>query len=249
MKLKFVIILLAFTFLSCENEPKANLFVKGNIEGVRKGDIYLQKLEDTLLVNLDSVQFSGNEDFELKANIDEPQLMYLYLKKFGSEEDIEYLDFFAEAGEFEFNTKMEEFSQAKADKAPENQIKYEDYQEILKRFNDQNLDLITERIKTEAEDTLGQRKIDEKYSNLLRRKYLYTINFAVKNADYEIAPFLVLSEAYNANKRYLDTVYKSLSKNVKKSKYGLELESLIQLREEEAKKQNVEVETIDKEIK
>lgn len=248
MKLKFVLILLALSFFSCEKEPKVNLVVKGKIEGIRKGDMYLQKLEDTMLIDLDSVRFSSNEDFKLKAFIEEPQLMFLYLKKFGSEEDAEYLNFFAEAGEFEFNVKMEDFSRAKAEKAPENQQKYEAFIETLKRFNDQNLDLISERIQTPETDTLAQQEIDKKYKSLLRRKYLYTVNYAVTNSDLEIAPFLVLSEAYDVNKRFLDTVYNSLDANVKDSKYGKELKALLDVRNEEANKQNIEVETLDEDV-
>jgi len=248
MKLKLVLVFFAFSILSCNQEPEANLFVKGNIKGIRKGDIYLQKLEDTLLITLDSVQFLGNEDFELKADIDEPQLMFLYLKKFGNEKDSEYFEFFAEAGEFEFNVKMEEFSRAKAAKSPENQKMYEEYLGMLKRFNDQNLELISERIQTQQTDTVGQQEIERKFQSLLRRKYLYTVNYAVNNAEFEIAPFLLLREAYDVNKTFLDTVYSSLSPKVKDSKYGKDLKSLIELRAEETKQQNIEVEVLDEDV-
>jgi hypothetical protein len=249
MKLKLVFILIAFVgILACNPEPQANLFVKGKIEGVRKGDLYLQTLKDTSLISLDSVHFFGNEDFELKANIEEPQLMFLYLKKFGNEDDAEYLEFFAEAGEFEFNVKMENFAQAKADKAPENHQKYETYLAILKRFKDQNLDLVSERIQTQQDDTIAQLAIDKKFDNLLRRKYLYTVNYAINNSEYEIAPFLVLSEAYNVNKTYLDTVFNSLTPQVKDSKYGKKLKELIEIRTEEAQEENTKVKELSEEV-
>ena len=52
----------------------------------------------------------------------------------------------------------------------------------------------------------------------------------MNNSDYEIAPYLVLSEAYDANIKYLDTVYHGLSPRVKDSKYGKELEAYIKVR-------------------
>ena len=247
-KLILGISIIALSLFSCEQSPKPNLFVKGKIEGVRKATIYLQKMQDTLLVDLDSVALLGNENFELETYVEEPQLMFLYLKQFGSEEDAEYFDFFAEAGEFQFKLNAEGFNQTIAEKAPENQLKYQTYLATLKRFNDQNLDLISERIQTNENDTLAMRTLNEKYASLLRRKYLYTINYAMKNNAHEIAPFLMLSEAYDANKKFLDTVFNSLTPKVRNSKYGKELENLIELRAQEAKQQNIEVKTIDEEM-
>jgi len=40
----------------------------------------------------------------------------------------------------------------------------------------------------------------------------------------------MLSEVYDANVKYLDTVYKSLTPKIKDSKYGIALESFIQER-------------------
>ncbi len=57
-----------------------------------------------------------------------------------------------------------------------------------------------------------------------------TVNFAMNHQEYELAPYLMLSEIYNSNTKYLDTVYKSLTPKIKDSKYGKALESLIQSR-------------------
>ncbi len=247
---KFIVVLfcIGLSLLSCENEPKPNLVVKGKLEGVRKGSLYLQKMEDTLLINLDSISFLGDKEFTLKTYVEEPQLMFLYLKRFGSDKDAEYFDFFAEAGEFKFDINAENFSQSKAEKAPDNQIQYQNYLSTLKRFNDINLDLISERIQTDKNDSLAMQKVQDQFDNLLKRKYLYTINFALKNPDLEIAPFVILSEAYQANKKYLDTVYNTLTPEVKDSKYGIELQKLIELRADEIKQQNIEVKTLDEDV-
>lgn len=235
MKLKLIVVVLVFSFLACNNQPKANLVVKGKLEGMRKGDLYLQKIEDTLIVSLDSVQFMGDQNFELKAYVEEPQLMFLYLKKFGSEEDAEYLDFFAEEGEFEFTLKNEGFSTTRAIQSPENHQKYEAYLDILKRFKDQNLDLISQQLQTPKDDEVALQEINKKFKSLTRNKYLYTVNYALKNADYEVAPYLVLSEAYDINQVFLDTVYKTLTPKIQASKYGLQLKELMEMRAEEAK--------------
>lgn len=78
-------------------------------------------------------------------------------------------------------------------------------------------------------------EIDRKYDKLLKRKYLYTVNFAINNKEQEIAPYLALSEVFDANIKYLDTIYNSLAPKVKKSKYGKELKDFLKERRKEEK--------------
>jgi len=58
------------------------------------------------------------------------------------------------------------------------------------------------------------------YKSLLTRKYRYTAHFAATNGNKEIAPYLALSEIADINTTYLDTIQKSLTPEVAKSKYG-----------------------------
>lgn len=233
MKLKVIVIVLVLSVFACEKQPKPNLIVKGKIEGFRKGDLFLQQIQDSTLVNVDSVQFVGDQDFELKTFIEEPQPMLLQLKRFGSDEDAAYLDIFAEPGEFEFHFKKDSFAYTNATKSPENHQKYEAFVAVLKRFQDQNLELITQQLQTPKEDEEALQQIQKKFASLTRNKYLYTINFAIKNGDAEVAPYLVLSEAYDINTQFLDTVYKSLSPKIKTSKYGLQLKEVLDERAKE----------------
>ena len=62
----------------------------------------------------------------------------------------------------------------------------------------------------------------------MRRKYLYTTNFAINNKDSEVSPYLALTEIYNARINLLDTINNSLTAKVKASKYGKELQSFIE---------------------
>ena len=80
---------------------------------------------------------------------------------------------------------------------------------------------------TQKNDIDLAEKASKDYNNLIKRKYLYTTNFAVQNAKYEVAPFLALTELYDANIHLLDTINNSLSKKVKASKYGKQLDNYI----------------------
>jgi len=64
------------------------------------------------------------------------------------------------------------------------------------------------------------KKVDEGYKKLFRRKVLFAANFAISNSDFEVSPYIGLTELYNANIKLLDTLNNSLSEKVKKSTYG-----------------------------
>ena len=66
--------------------------------------------------------------------------------------------------------------------------------------------------------------------NLLKRRYLYALNFASSNGDNVIAPYIALTEVSDANIKFLDTVASKLTEEVKVSKYGKLLINLISQR-------------------
>jgi hypothetical protein len=55
---------------------------------------------------------------------------------------------------------------------------------------------------------------------LVRRRVLYTTNFAISNANSEVAPYIALTEMYDASLKMLDTVNNSLTPAIKASDYG-----------------------------
>ena len=55
--------------------------ITGNIDGLKKGTLYLQTEKDSLVVNLDSVNLKGSGNYKLGTNIVEPDIYYLYLDK------------------------------------------------------------------------------------------------------------------------------------------------------------------------
>ena len=93
--IRFLIFLFALILISsCETKVKSNIdkmIVKGKIEGLRKGKLYLQKIEDTLLVNIDSTLVKGTPNFSFETPIKTAEIFYLYLEKEYCEECIEYV--------------------------------------------------------------------------------------------------------------------------------------------------------------
>jgi hypothetical protein len=221
-------ILLALSILlaiSCTKET-SNFTLKGNIKGLKKGTVYLEREQDSTYKIIDSLVINGNSEFELHCNLEEPEVLYLRLDKNDNDEGI--VTFFADKGITEINSTLKNFNFNAKIKGSKQQELLEEYIAIISKFNDQNLELIKEQFEPNKEnDTISNLVYEEKYNSLLRRKYLYTINFAVTHNTSEVAPYLAITEISDANPKFLDTIYNSLETNLKTSLYGKKLKAFI----------------------
>lgn len=233
---KLALLLVILISITACSEKESNLIVSGEVKGLKKGTLYLQKIKDTVLVNVDSVVVDGDPKFTMETYLESPQIMYLYLEKVDNNRYDDRIDFFADEGQVNINTKLEKFETSAEVVGSVNQEKLMEYRKMISRFNDQNLELIKASFEAEkAQDEEKLMEIDKKYDKLLKRKYLYTVNFAINNKEHEIAPYLALSEVFDANIKYLDTIYASLAPNVQKSKYGEELKQFLKERRKQEK--------------
>jgi len=230
---KFLFALLVVFSFSC-SKKSTDLVVTGTIKDIKKGTIYLQKIIDTALVSVDSLTFDGNSTFELSCELKEPEVLYLNLNDNTS--DDERIRFFAEKGIVEINTTLKRFGLDAKINGSNLQKQLDDYHKIAKRFDDAALDLMVKQL--EAAKTGDSSKINEANKNSdnnLKRKYLYAINFALNHKSTQVAPYIALAEIYDANIKYLDTIYNALPKDIASSKYGKELNDFIVKRKEDEK--------------
>lgn len=235
MKKLAILLLISCGLLACSTEEK-NLTVHGKVQGLKKGTLYLQKIQDTTLVTLDSVVVKGQDSFEFKTFIDGPQVLYLYLNKIDNSEYDDRLLFFAEPGEMVVNTTLKNFEADAVVEGSKNQEKLAEYHSMMQKFNTRNLELIKSNLM--AQKNNDKHVIDSTelaHDNLLKRRYLYTVNFAINNKDLEIAPYLAISEVFDANIKYLDTIYKSLTPEVQSSRYGKSLKDFLEDRRADEK--------------
>ncbi|MGI0107810.1 DUF4369 domain-containing protein [Salinimicrobium sp. WS361] len=235
MKKTALLVLATLLLAACSSEEN-NLKITGKVQGLKKGTLYLQKVEDTSLVSIDSVVVKGNETFSFEASIESPQILYLYLNKKDNNIYDDRVMFFAEPGEMIINTTLKKFEKDAIVEGSENQKKLMEYQSMMNRFNTRNLELVQQSIKAQQEENAQSLdSANAEYDKLLRRRYLFTVNFALNNKDLEIAPYLAISEVYDANIKYLDTIYKSLTPEVKESLYGKSLEEFLEERKAQEK--------------
>ncbi|MBJ6369557.1 DUF4369 domain-containing protein [Snuella sedimenti] len=219
--LAFAVIVIA----SC-SKTQHDLTVKGSIKGLKKGTVYLKKIQDSTLITIDSLHINGDPTFELHSAIESPEVFFLYLDKNSNEDN--RIVFFADKGITEVNTTLKNFNYDAKIKGCSQQETLEEYQAIIARLNSKNLDLIKENLEAQKNgDSSKINNIGSLFNNLTKRKYLYTVNFAINNKDSEVAPYLALTEIYDAKVNYLDTINNSLTPKIKASKYGQELQSYI----------------------
>ena len=226
MKKEFLIFnLLILTFSCSTNETK--MIVSGNIDGLKKGTLYLQKQQDSIIVSIDSILVEGNSNFKLETEINEPDIYYLYLDKNDGDSLNDIITFFGNNGKINIETSLKNFDSSYEISGSKNTELLQEYFSIIRKFNLQNLDLLEIFYKAQIEN--NQAKIDSvntQIENLIKRKYLYTLNFATNNSEFEISPYIAVSQIADANKEFLLKLYDTLPEKIKKSKYGKILQTL-----------------------
>ena len=125
MKKLSLLLVLSILLFSCSSKKEGNMIVQGQIKGLKKGTLYLQKMVDTVLVSVDSVALLGTDKFTLTDNVDSPVLYYLTFD--GNTTDKRIL-FFGEKGIITINDKVEEFGFNPEISGSKNQV-------VLDKFN------------------------------------------------------------------------------------------------------------------
>jgi uncharacterized protein YcfL len=232
--MKKILFLLLITLIAGCDSKQNDLVVKANIKGLQKGTVYLKRIIDTTMVTVDSVNVNGNSFIELYSALESPEIFFLDLDKKSAEKD--RIIFFADKGITQINTTLKNFVYDAKIEGSRHQKILEEYQSVISSMNNRKLDLIKEAFEAQKnKDTVRLNALKQEADKILKRKYLYTVNFALNNKDSEVAPYLALSEIYDARIDLLDTINNSILPEIKSSKYSIELNQYIEKRKQEEK--------------
>jgi len=227
-KIVFLLALIIST-VSCKKENEMN--IEATITGLKKGTVYLQKIQDSALVNLDSIVVDGQDTFSLSTIVTAPELFYIYVDKVDGTEYNDRITFFGEKGELKLNTHLDKINSKVNITGSKNHRIFNEYQNSLKSINTElgkaNLEFIQAQLKNDQEGIVA---LDKKVSSLMRSKYLRAIQFALNHKRTSVAAYIGAREISEANVKYLDSIYNGLSKKAKNTIYGKELSLLIQER-------------------
>jgi hypothetical protein len=235
--------LLAFVSLlliaSCaKNESKTNLHITGNIKGLKKGTLYIQRIVDSTLVAIDTIKIDGSSAFTSDIDLKSPEMLYLFLDRGVTNSLDNNLLFFAEPGNINIETNLDSYLSAAKITGSKNQELYDEYRKISSRFRDENLTLLEQKFNAiKSNNAKAIDSLSAKQDSNTKRRYLYATNFAINNKDYEVAPYITLSEIYDINLKYLDTIQKSMTPKVAQSLYGKKLTKYVEDVKTQEKKQ------------
>jgi hypothetical protein len=215
---------LLLVFACSKNEQKGNLHITGNIIGLKKGTLYIQRIVDTSLIVIDTIAIEGSSAFESHIDLNSPEMLYMFLDRGTTNSLDNNLSFFAEPGNLTITTSLDNYiADAKITGSKNNEI-FEEYKKINSGFTDKNLSMIEQKFNAiKSKNSKAVDSISAKQDSNIKRKYLFATNFALNNRNYEVAPYIALSEIYDINIRFLDTIQKAMSTAVAKSLYGKKL--------------------------
>jgi len=216
MKKYHFIWVLLLIITACSPSKENNTAIDGNIKGLKKGILYLQRLQDSTLVNLDSVEIKGEAQFAFDFFLEEPEVLYLYLTKEDQNDINDRIAFFAEPGAIQVNTKWNTFDANAQITGSVSHDLYSEFMEMMSKFNLKELEIAQAMQK----DTLAF----DSLQNILRKntvnRYRYALNFGLNHPDTEVTPYVLMKEIKDANPIYLDSIYRLLKPEIAQSKYG-----------------------------
>ena len=223
--------------VSCsEKKSDKNFILTGNIKGLKKGTLYIQRLKDTLYVPIDTIHINGDSHFTSEFDMTSPEMLYLFLDRGVTNSLDNNIPFFAEKGNMNIETSLDFFTADVKITGSKNQELYDEYRKVVSRYIDQDLELIQKKFKALKDKKVDEvNKIEEEQKSILKKKYLYTTNFAVNHGDYEVAPYVALAEIYDINLKYLDTIQKTMTPKISKSLYGKKLNEFIAERKKQGR--------------
>jgi hypothetical protein len=229
MKNTFFVLVVLLLLVACKKQEHgdANVHITGNVKGFKKGQLFIKRFNDSAFVNIDTIIIDGNSQFESHLKLDSPEMLYLVIDRVKTTSVDDELPFFAEPGNIRIETTKDEFFGKAKITGSENQKLYEEYKVVKNKFVNENLDLT--KLSYEAGNNVArQDSIAQKSDDLKRRRYLHTANYALNHANHEVGPYIAISEiAQDINLKYLDTIDKSMTPKVAKSRYGKILTEVI----------------------
>lgn len=230
MKKIFILSVLLISIISCKNENE--MLVNTTIKGLKKGTVYLQKVQDSALITLDSILIDGSDEaFTLKAIANTPEIFYIYIDKVDGVKYNDRITFFGEKGELNITTHLNKINSNVAISGSKTNLLFEKYNKTVQHINvklgQENIKLIQAQL-SKDEDLITD--LDRKVARLIRAKYLRAIQFTKQNKRSVVTAYIGAREIPEAHTPYLDSIYNGLSKKSKKSVYGLELKMIIEAR-------------------
>src|SRR5210317_1795759 len=143
MKNIFLVVSLLMLLSGCSEEQN-RMYLTGEVKGLKKGMVILKKANDTAVYPVDSIMINGDAHFSFSEIVPTSELYFLELKIKNESLKDKSLSFFAEPGEINIITSLENFNTAAIITGSKNQEKYDEFRTLIRRYTDKDLDLMEE---------------------------------------------------------------------------------------------------------
>lgn len=228
MKRILFVLCIAITVVSCQKSTENTMTVSGNIKGLKKGTLYLQQFKDSTLAILDSLEIKGDGTFSFSKEISEPEVFYLYLDKEDNNDINDRITFFGEPGNITIKTSWNTFDTDVEISGSKSHEKLLEFYEMSSKFNIKELGLLQQASGLDTEkDSLVLDSIGGLINRNTVSRYRYALNFGLNNGDSYATPYIMMTEASEANPKYLDSIYKGLTPEVASSRYGKDFKEFL----------------------
>lgn len=199
--------------------------VSGSIDGLKKGTLFLQNVQDSVLVNIDSLEIRGDGTFSFEYVIESPEIFYLFLEKADNNDLNDRITFFGEQGTITINTVWNQFESKAEILGSKSQEAFDSYREMLSNFNKRDLELA--QLALSEGDSINVDSVEAMAETNYRNRFKYIVNFGLTNPNSYVTPYIAITDGKEANPVYLDSIYNILPDSVANSKYGKALKAII----------------------
>jgi peroxiredoxin len=203
MKKIMLILAVAAMIMSCTGKKGTQYKISGIVKGVDTGLVYLQKMDTTGWISVDSVKLQKGE-FTFKGKVESPDRWNIKLKG----KDFLY-PFYLENSNISMVVHSD--SAVIEVKGSENQDTFNGY--VKKNDSIQKLINALDPLFVKADslkDTVTMNKLDDQYTVYDKGMKSIIVDFTKKHPTAAAAPWLILRNAYRFELPELDSLYKVL---------------------------------------
>lgn len=220
MKILLTSLFLSIIFFACQ-ATKDEFSIKGSIEGVETGKVYLQKIVNGRPESIDTADVV-NGKFTFSGKMETPDIRVLRL----NEQDY-IAQLFLDNAEVKIAAKKDSMQAAKISGSPSQDI-FQAYLDELESMN-KEMALIQDRYQKamSASNKEEEKKVKVDYQALMDNMKLYTKNFVKEHNQSVVSAYITLVQLSNqVESAELDSILFKFPQEISKSEYVVKLKEI-----------------------
>ena len=146
------------------------------VKNLKKGIFYLERVQDSILVAVDSVQINKEKPIVLEADLDHPELFYVLLDRNKADDFDNRIPFFGEAGNISILTTLDGYvTKAEEVVGSPTQDIFNSYNKVISQFNNEEMSLLAAYLQAQISQNIDSLTLLEKQSASLAKRKFYLL--------------------------------------------------------------------------